>query len=386
MNSTAFTRCQSTSYIGWIDLLRIVACIAVVLAHNCDPFVGQFLNDKAAFYTGASIGSLMRPSVPLFVMITAVLLLPLKPDTTVNSFYRKRLWRIIPPLVFWSVLLPVLALLYFRHVAPDSVNPILNPSLYDSASTWTKVLTFVFNFNFDTVPLWYLYMLLGLYLVIPIIGTWLSNARRKEIKAVLWVWAVTLLLPYVEKAAPLLGYVGNYDNMGILGVCDWNPYGTFYYLSGFIGYVILAYYLKTYPPQWSASKMAAICIPSFIIGYLITFMGFVEINNNFPGQYAMLEIIWYFCSLNVVMMTVPVFLFFSRLKIRSSAWLRNLASLTFGIYLCHYIFVFMAYDLMAHTGMPYLVRILSSCAIAFLCAAAVTWLFYRWRPTRRLVE
>ena len=65
------------------------------------------------------------------------------------------------------------------------------------------------------------------------------------------VWGAALLLPYVEVAAPLLGYAGNGGNMGLWGVCDWNAYGTFYYFSGFVGYLVLAYYLVRYPLRWS---------------------------------------------------------------------------------------------------------------------------------------
>ena len=63
-------------HIGWVDLLRVLACFLVVFAHCCDPFVGQLDADRGAFLTGAFAGSLVRCSVPLFVMMTGVLLLP----------------------------------------------------------------------------------------------------------------------------------------------------------------------------------------------------------------------------------------------------------------------------------------------------------------------
>ena len=385
MTDSSLPLSNSSSHVGWIDLLRVVACVAVVLAHNCDAFVGQFLVDPVSFYTGTAIGSLMRPSVPLFVMITAVLLLPVRSTITLPSFYRRRVGRIVVPLIFWSIALPLLTWLYFAVFSPGTQNPIVDLSSYNSSSVWHRIATFIFNFNFDTTPLWYLYMLVGLYLIMPVISTWLEKASPAEIRTLLWVWLISLFLPYVEKVAPLLGYVGNYGNMGILGVCDWNPYGTFYYLSGFVGYAVLAYYLRTYPLRWSSARLAAVCIPSFLIGYAITFLGFVEINTSYPGDYSMLEIIWYFCSINVVMMTVPVFILFSRLHFSAPSWLSSLAGLTFGIYLCHFVFVFFAYDLLASTGWPYWIRIFGGCTVSFACAAALTWIFSIWRPTRRLV-
>lgn len=104
MTDSSLPLSNSSSHVGWIDLLRVVACVAVVLAHNCDAFVGQFLVDPVSFYTGAAIGSLMRPSVPLFVMITAVLLLPVRSTITLPSFYRRRVGRIVVPLIFCRLL------------------------------------------------------------------------------------------------------------------------------------------------------------------------------------------------------------------------------------------------------------------------------------------
>ena len=62
--------------IGWIDLLRITACFLVVFAHCCDPFVARFDTDRNTFLQGCALGSAVRSCVPLFVMMTGVLLFP----------------------------------------------------------------------------------------------------------------------------------------------------------------------------------------------------------------------------------------------------------------------------------------------------------------------
>lgn len=84
--------------IGWIDLLRVLACFLVVFAHCCDPYVAAFDTDRTAFLSGVFSGSLVRCSVPLFVMMTAVLLLPVRTDTA--AFYRRRIGRVVLALVF----------------------------------------------------------------------------------------------------------------------------------------------------------------------------------------------------------------------------------------------------------------------------------------------
>lgn len=372
----------SPKHVAWIDLLRVVACFLVVFSHCCDPFVARFESDPGAFLTGVLSGSLVRCCVPLFVMMTGVLLLPVKTD--LGTFYRRRIGRLALPLLFWSLALPLLFYVYLNGVNPATQNPAIAGD-HTWPGTVNKLWTFVFNFNFDTTPLWYLYMLVGLYFVIPIFGSWLERAERREIRLLLWIWGASLLLPYVEMVAPLLGYTGNYGNTGIFGICDWNKFGTFYYVSGFIGYVVLAYYLKKYPPAWSWRKTWAVSIPMFVAGYLVTALGFLAMQCRYPGNYAYLEIIWYFAGINVFMMTFPIFLIFRRLEFTPRQWLSQLAGLTFGIYLCHFILVEIAYDLFDTETPPDFVRILCMAVSAFAASAGVVWLLQRSDITRKLV-
>lgn len=369
--------------IGWVDLLRVIACFLVVLSHCCDPFVAQFDNDRSAFLTGAFTGSFVRACVPLFVMMTGVLLFPVR--LGMSEFYKKRIGRIIVPLIFWSLALPILYYIYLNYMVTTQ-----SPSIVQENFTWNtalnKMYTFIFNFNYDTTPLWYLYMLVGLYLVIPVFGSWLNQASQKDIKQFLYIWGIALVLPYIKMVAPLLGYTGNYGNMGLFGVCDWNDYGTFYYVSGFIGYLILAYYLVKYPLTWSWKKTLGIGIPMFLVGYLITAVGFVITQKYFPGNYANLEIIWYFAGINVFMMTFPVFVIIQKMKVPSKAWLSQLASMTFGIYLCHFVFVQVAYDLLDTSySIPVPLRIVGMACSAFLISYLVVRGMACFKITRRFV-
>lgn len=367
----------------WIDVLRVTACFMVVLAHCCDPFVGCFDTDRTAFLSGMFVGSAMRPCVPLFAMMTGVLLFPVRTD--MRSFYTKRIGRLMWPLVFWSLALP---LLYYGYVNSGLfvVGSNLDPTQFTGQAQLTKMYTFIFNFNYDTTPLWYVYMLIGLYLIMPIVSAWLQQAERKDIRLFLKIWGVSLLVPYIQLFAPALGYTGNFGNMGLLGVCDWNAFGTFHYVSGFLGYMVLAHYLMRFPLTWSKGKIRLFGTVSYIIGYLITAFGFDAIQQRYPGDFAYLEIIWLFNGINVFMMTLPVFLVVQTFEFRPHAWVKRLASMSFGIFLAHFVFVQAAYDALAPLSLPPIARIPLMAVLAFAVTAVLVRVMQAVPVLRKTVQ
>ena len=72
--------------------------------------------------TGYSPVVFVRACVPLFVMMTGVLLLPVRAE--LGDFYRKRIGRIVVPLVFWSVVLPLSYFVYLNYVVSTG-NPMV---------------------------------------------------------------------------------------------------------------------------------------------------------------------------------------------------------------------------------------------------------------------
>lgn len=370
-------------HIVWVDILRITACFLVIVSHSCDPFVGQFDNNHYEFLTGAFIGSFVRPCVPLFVMISGVLLLPVNMDMA--TFYKKRAKRLVVPFVFWSMMLPVLYYLYI-HSGIEIISPNIVAEDHTLTATLIKLYTFLFNFGYDTTALWYVYMLIGLYLFMPIIGAWLKQASKKDIQCFLRIWIISMCLPYLQMLAPLFGYKGNYGNMGLLGVCDWNPYGMFYYFSGFLGYIVLSYYLIHHPLNWNWKKTLSVAIPLFAIGYAITSGGFILTQEYYPGSYANLEIIWYFSGINVFLMTFSIFIIMQKIKVKSSPFLEKTAALTFGIYLCHFIFVQLGYDLIyPNIPVPPFLKIVMIAIFTFAISLLVIWLMSLNKITKKVI-
>lgn len=93
-------------HVVWLDVVRLVAMFTVVCCHSADPF--NFYPgeppaniDEIKFW-GAAYGAFLRPCVPLFVMITGALLLPVRGE--ISAFYKKRISRVFWPFLIWSVI------------------------------------------------------------------------------------------------------------------------------------------------------------------------------------------------------------------------------------------------------------------------------------------
>ena len=118
------------------------------------------------------------------------------------------------------------------------------------------------NFSLLDVHMWYIYLLIGLYLYLPIFSAWVEKASEKAKLWFLVAWGITSLLPYYYQ------FVSPY----ICGGCAWNSFNMLYYFAGFNGYLLLGHYLRNH--DWSWSKILSVCIPMFLAGYMVTFFGF----------------------------------------------------------------------------------------------------------------
>ena len=111
--------------IAFVDYIRVVACLMVMVVHASENFyvhhdnMSQIANESNRLWVAFYDGALGRISVPLFMIVSAFLLVPMKPGVTMSQFYRRRFVRILPPFILFLVLYALL------------------PVTWDG-STWTK--------------------------------------------------------------------------------------------------------------------------------------------------------------------------------------------------------------------------------------------------------
>ncbi len=366
---------QKNQHIVWLDVVRFIAMFTVVCCHCTDPFnfyPGTAPNIGEIKLWGAIYESVLRPCVPLFVMITGALLLPVRGDA--STFYKKRIPRVFYPFLIWSVLYnlfpwitgllglnPQIILDFFPYAGEEVMQQSFSVSL-------EYILMIPFNFSILAVHMWYIYLLIGLYLYLPVFSAWVEKASERAKLMFLLAWGVTLLLPYYYQ------FVSNY----LWGTCSWNSFGMLYAFAGFNGYLLLGHYLKNL--EWSLKKTLAIGIPMFAVGYAVTFLGFRHITALPEYTDEMLELFFTYCSLNVVMMTIPVFMLAKKVKVNSERMKKALANLTvcgFGIYMIHYFFTGPSVVLMRAINMPIGLQIPVAAILAFAVSWGLVWLIYR---------
>ncbi len=219
--------------IGWINNLRLISMFAVIVLHTTSPLLfaikGTPLRD---WITGDIYNALVRFAVPVFVMITGAL--SLNREYELSDFLKKRIGRLILPFIFWS-------LVYIGY-------RLYNEEITFTMDIWADT-KFVLHqlISGSYYHLWYVYELMGLYLVMPILSKFVQNATEQELIYFLVIWYITMLIgtPYLSK---------------------FNAAIDLHNFTGYMGYLVLGYYLTYKKFSYKALPLvAAIVFILFVI-------------------------------------------------------------------------------------------------------------------------
>ena len=143
----------------WIDWLRVSACFMVFVVHATEPFYlggegSRILTESDAFWS-SFFDSFVRSCVPLFVIASSYLQFPIHYSTT--EFFKRRAVRILVPFIFWTVV--------YAFVWGEPV---------------TNFKDLLLNFNYAAGHLWFVYMISGIYILMPLLSPWAEKVQKKE--------------------------------------------------------------------------------------------------------------------------------------------------------------------------------------------------------------
>lgn len=360
----------------WLDLLRFVAILMVIAAHSVDIYNATPQENSDNSFWGAFIGSMMRPCVPLFAMMTGMLLLPIREKA--GEFYRKRIPRVLFPMILWSAIYYLTPWFIGVLGGDKAVVSIFFPFEFSPSQEFSdavgNIAMIPFTFNGYTTHMWYIYMLIGLYLFMPYLSAWVEKNDQTLIRTFVALWGCSLMLPYIEQLI----------SRDIFGVCAWNNFGTFYYFAGFAGYLLLGH-LMGGGNRLRSAKAIAVGTMLYVSGFIITYSGYSTMAEQFSYEEApdMLEMFWQYCSPNVVLMTIGVFLIIQRVKInspRTQSILANVTKCGFGIYMMHYIFIGPTVILLTPLGLPTPLCVICTVLIVFTISWLLTNIIHRLLP------
>lgn len=173
---------NNTNHIIYLDYLRSFAIIAVVLLHSIsDYIISPSLYGTRSWYINIILNAIVRTGVPVFFMISGYLILSSNLTGNFSLFYKKRLLRILVPLMVWN-------LLYYVY---DCLIGNLSPNFLSFCG-------FIANIG-TKYHLWYLYTILGLYLFAPFLKIIVDNCNNKQIFLLLGIMMLsTSVIPFVN--------------------------------------------------------------------------------------------------------------------------------------------------------------------------------------------
>ncbi len=331
------TLLKTENRIVWVDWLRVAACFMVIVVHATEPFYlggqGSLILTKADAYWASLFDSLVRACVPLFIVASSYLQFPLHYSS--GEFLRRRVVRVLVPFLLWSAV-----------YAFAWGNPVEN------------FQNLLLNFNYSAGHLWFVYMLIGVYLLMPLLSPWAERVGKRELQVYLGIWAFTTLIPLLRDVVG-----GGFDGVEVVygvsglpraaqtplwGEASWNAYGTFYYISGFVGYLLLGLYFRRFVGELSWRKSLAIAIPCYLVGFAVVFGGFLRrvfdmTQGVFPVEGLVEKAVWWettWCNdtVGVALMAVAWILLFKKIKCNGKFYQKVLlpvSKASYGVYLLH---------------------------------------------------
>lgn len=291
----------------YLDVLRILATYAVILLHVTSKYIGT-----SDYRTLIAWDSLVRWAVPMFVMISGTLFLDPNKKISINQLWRKNIFRLITALFFWTII-------YCAYEYLCNGTNIHMIKMYIITGYW---------------HLWFIVMIIGLYIVTPILRPLTVSRHIIKYYLVLSFVAAIVVPTLRDIVIPNIDWLANREGITKL----FETFGTMELsvLMGFTCYYILGYWLSVTNFRSGTRKLLyVLCLISFIVNLLgneIMTGSQDSITTPFDSSF----------SVNVWFESIGLYVFakYNLEKIEIShegikEAIKRISSYSFGIYLVH---------------------------------------------------
>lgn len=291
------------------DALRVIAAFAVVMLHTSAQRFYDCFNlsewDTRNFYD-----SMVRWGVPIFIMISGALFLDSNKKIGIKSIYTKNITRILTFFVFWSIVYGVYGGLGQRGFMGLVGRIIHGP------------------FHF-----WFLKMLIGLYICVPILRPIATN-KKLDIYFICISLVTAFFIPMLF---PILGYFS--EEARSFTEKNYNEFGINIAL-GYVGYFVLGHKLA----HTSFSKKNKITILTLGIMSAISVCFLTNIaSKHYREPYL---ILYEYNNLFTLFEALAIFIIIKDINIpfRFRDFLTNASKTCLGIYIIHPLVMSFIYD------------------------------------------
>lgn len=302
--------------IQYLDSLRTIAMLGVIVIHISSPLVNMtWAKNMPYWWIGNVVDSAVRFAVPVFLMLSGATLLGNEYEP--KEFYKRRFTRVLLPFLFWLVVY------WIYRWATLSVKS--EPHDLSATLSWAGNL---FMKEGVSKHFWYIYMIVFIYLFIPLLNKGLKLLNMSMLSNVLLLWVV---LTYVLKSVPLNMYGWNTDfGSKFLG----------YFL--YSGYLLLGYFLvhlRTNPEKLQPLAGALFGISVFVSAFVTWFLS-AKAHHLDLSMYSYL-------SVNTLIQSIALFLWIKDSTIRNkyiSQINSRISNSSYGIYLVHILVISILFD------------------------------------------
>lgn len=324
----------------YMDVLRAFAIFCVVMIHVPAIDFYSFSVYTQAWKTINFYDSLLRFSVPVFIMISGALFLNPHKSYTIKDIFTRKIFRIVVAYLFWS----------FMYLILCRDTQILGVS------------DFIFKWlTGGRYHLWFVFTIITLYIISPILREICKNKKVCEYFIVLWF--------VFQSLGTLMTVWVNIPSV----ISTLKIYLTPSLVLGYSGYFVLGFYLYKHDISKRARRIAYI---GAIVGAFITMAGTYYFSLKQGFGY---EMFYEYTMPNNVLVSIGVFLFFKynineeKLSSGIKRGILTLSKLSFGVYLLHdfFIYAMRAVGITSNTICPLLSIPLFSIVIFLLSNAVV---------------
>ena len=320
------------------DILRVISMLMVIIIHVANIYCRSFgIISNSSYLISLIFNTICRISVPIFFMISGTLLLDRKFN---KEKYIKRVLKYVLLIIIWDIIYLVWEYFYLGVTYDKLYKLIIDPY---------------------RAHLWFLYTILVLYIVQPILKTIMDKSNNTIKIVLLSIWILlslaSMLNPYVAKYFTIFSY---------------------------IGYFVIGKYLYEFIKKYDLRKYSISLILIMIICYIISIIMNYSLSIRLHQFY---NLFFAYRTPFIMLASFALYtLIISNYKKDSlNKFFTELSDLSLGVYLIHGIFLDVTAKVFIYTSINSLIGIPLFTIIIFILSTISVFILKKIKFLKNIV-